>query len=85
MEMKDFDLELFGYYREQAGCWDRYLSNKLERIVQRDFREEKYFLLGLKGLNNYIIKNKRNKTTTYLYYHIYARLKAEKYGGKTWK
>lgn len=73
--MKDFDLELFGFYRGQAGCWDKYLGNKLERMVQGDFREEKYFLLGLKGLTNYISKNKRNETTPNLYYHVYANLK----------
>jgi len=81
----ELEFEAYRYFRKQAGCWDKYLGNKLEVMANGDFRDEKYFLKGLDGLRNYLIKNKHVNGTIQSYYRIYLTLKEDHNGMQTLK
>lgn len=71
----ELEFEAYRYFRKQAGCWDRYLGNKLEVMAQGDFRDEKYFFKGLDGLRKYLTKTKQVNGTINFYYRVYLDLK----------
>jgi len=61
---------------DEAGCWDRYISNKMSNILKGDYidlndmiMDDEYLMTAL-----VYVKDKKSKECSDYYFHIYGRM-----------